>query len=308
MRGQSDPRTAIKDDPAALWRVKEPWSDRPDNPAGFATYITGKVGLGSTGSEILRSTAKGYRPIDVAKFKELEQKATIVGGINALQMVGVPAYASPGQLPVLRLDNDQSGNVLVRMVDGLAKAEGRSVSPTLREASEFIRQRVMDEKAEGIAWFCRGVAMVLAGQTATDKRVRVEEITSMSMSLAANAAASTVVGVFLVPIFDGISVFFKAQSARTQVENARLDGELALFAQGLEQEIQKRQIQTSKDTIDKQIIEAKKELALQVEDAEQTAKTISTIITAGVVATAIGGTALLGFAIIRKIRRKRRSS
>lgn len=305
VRGQPDPMATVKDDPALLWRVKEPWTNRQANTAGLTAYIGGKIGAGTTGAEVLRATAKGWRPIDVAKFKELEQKATIVGGITALSLIGDPIYSTAPEMPILRLDNDKSSSVLMGTVSKLSKQEGKNIPFTLKDHAEYIRQRVTDAKAEGIAWYARAVAMALAGQNASDNRAKVEQTISTGVSLGSNIAYASVIGAPIGVLLDMIAVGFAAQSAKTQLENARIDGDIGLFKQGIEQEIKRRQMSISKDLVSKQIDVAKKILTEQTRQAEETGLLISQFITAAVAGTVIGGTGLLGLSIVRSIRRRK---
>jgi hypothetical protein len=266
--------------------------------------------------------ANGRRPKSKEHLRDAERKATIIGGIMTLQALGEEPWASIdlAEIPPLKLRTTgeaiQKNPVLLRLVALGASLEGKKAPTSIKDAAEFMRQRLIDSEAGGPAWYGRAMHLTLAGSGATAKRSKVEGAVSTGTGLAAKglfaaAAASgpTIIGPIVIGavggIMEGISIGTGLLAGRSKVESARAIGESQGFAQKFEQELDKRAVKQQKKLLDMQIKAAEAEQALEEEAARVQAEKITKVITATVWVGVLGGTAFLGYFAVRAIKRRR---
>jgi hypothetical protein len=301
--------------PYRLWAIPEPWADRPTDAAG---NVFRAVGV-KTGGDALRSTAKGWRPPSATRFQELERKATILGGIMTLQALGVEPWAGMNlkKIPAFKLRDDRTALALLHLVQRGAKAEGKTPPKYIKDASEYIRKRVIEEEAGGPAWAARAMHLSMAGQGATDKRAKVEGAISAGTGLAAKglyaaaaASAPTIIGPIILGtvggILDGVSLTMTVLSGRSKIEEARAKGEANGYALQFQQLLEKRAIREQKELLTEQIRLAEAQRQLEDEAARVQAEQITRYITAAVWISVVGGAGLLTYTVIQ--RRRTRAS
>jgi hypothetical protein len=304
-------------EPYKLWAIKEPWHDRPRDTAGG---VFRAIGL-KTGGDALRSVANGWAPPPQSHFQDLERKATILGGLMTLQALDEEPWASLdlAKIPALKLRNDRSAQALLLAVSTGAKLEGKRPPANIKDASSFMRQRVIASQAGGPAWYGRAMHLTLAGTGATGKRANVEGAVATGTSLAAKAmhattaaASATIIGLPVAAvtgavggILEGVSLGMTALSGRSKVEKARAQGEAQGFAQKFEHSLDKRALRQQKQLLDRQIKAAEAQQAQEEEEARIQGERITKFITAAVWVGVIGGTGLLTYTAVQAIRRRR---
>jgi hypothetical protein len=324
--GKGDPRAktgtgnkpVLMSKPYKLWAVKDPWLERPTDVTG---NVLNAIGL-KTGGDTLRSMANGRRPKNKEHLRELEREATIIGGLMTLQALGEEPWASINleDIQPLKLrtggEYNHKNPLLLRLVVLGAKQEGKVAPTSIKEAAEFMRQRLIDSDAGGPAWYGRAMHLTLAGSGATDKRSKVEGAISSGTGLAAKglyaaaaATGPTIIGPIVIGavggIMDGISLGMGVLAGRSKIESARAIGESQGFAQKFEQALDKRAVRQQKKLLDMQIKVAEAQQALEEEAARVQAEKIVKVITATVWVGVLGGTAFLGYVAVRAIKRRR---
>lgn len=239
MRGEADPELqagpAILRDPVALWRVKAPWRERPEDGIGRAANVVGRIldpgnflaGGFQTGGDRLRSAAIGWRPPSMFgedRFREAEVVGTALGGLDALAAAGIQPWtqltARISQLPQLKLRGDAAivNMPLLGIIRDGARGSGvpeSKLPKTIEEGSEYIREVVTQHDLDAAAWHARVIRMMLIGQVAQMKRQLVEQHISSATSYAAMATSwFPPVGAALT----AISLSAAAASGRTSME------------------------------------------------------------------------------------------
>lgn len=233
MQGKPDPKLdtgpAILRDPVALWRSKEPWNERPHDGVGRAARLIGRMidpgdllGGIKTDGDVVRSQAIGWQPGHDTRFKDIERKATIRGGIDALGAAGihpwVPISVAATKLKPTQLKNDMTGVPLVGLTQNAAQALGLAQPTGLQAAAEFVRQQVNANGLERAAWAARTVHLAMAGVHAQKQRQAVESSVAAATSLASGPlAVIPPVGLALFIV----SLAYTTAGARTSAEQTR---------------------------------------------------------------------------------------
>lgn len=125
--------------PEALWRL-----DPSKRTIDFWGVFTGTLLAG--GEDELIAVAGGAATS--FKNRDLEDRATIRGGIDALRAAGVAGYPDTAKLLSQLIQGPDADQTLIR-----AAGSGS----TLRAASDHIRRAVITRKVERIAWGARGL-------------------------------------------------------------------------------------------------------------------------------------------------------
>lgn len=306
-KGQDDPRTSITMNATALWRSAEPWTSRRTDDVGTARYFATYLNLpgAKTGGSVLNAMAKGFKPYPVAKFQDLERKATIIGGISALSVLGVFPYNEipVDVLPSLKLQNDTNlANLMLRCrFIGVRQGIGDSQFRTATDCAEFIRREVIKHTAEELAWYYRALALTLAGETATDSRAAVEGGVKSTCDSIANYKIPVVSIIARV-----VSYKMAEDESRSQIENAQLNNEVLRYKAEIQQSLARYNIEQLQSTVDAQIEQAKKirsELAVQ---AQANGELIGKFLVGGIVTGTVGGVVLLTAVVVKVARRRRK--
>lgn len=254
MAGRPDPELAtgpsILQDPVALWRSKEPWKERPYDRFGAAVRTAGRIldpsgvfGI-KTGGDYARSTGEGWRPPTMTgmdRFAELERKATVAGGIDALSAAGIHPWSAAAdrianQKP-LKLRSKHSDGALLQAAQGAAQALGRRQPKDMREAAEFIRAEVIRHRLEKAAWVARASRMAMAARLAQKKRQALEMSVSTVTGVAATATSwFPPVGLALTAVSLGTG----AASARTSIEQTRSKAAFEKYVLAFEHAVEER--------------------------------------------------------------------
>lgn len=321
-KGRPDPRGAQDrakkrmGKPYQMWAVKEPWNGRPKDVGGNIARV---VGLKS-GGDSLRSVAEGRKPWG-SKYIDLERKATILGGIAALQAIGASTAWDVANVSgiQLKLSKDPTGPKLLKIVQDAAREKGLPIPKSLRDASELVRKEVISYEVGGPAWYARAMHLALAGTKATAKRGQVEGVVSMGTGLAGQglisaggATSATVigapVGVIMAgagAVLQGVSVGFAALKGRTKVEEARALGAAQGFAQKFQSSLVDWNLRMQQEMLDAQMEQLEREKKKEEREAQLLGERISTVLTYAVVASAVGGSAYLTYLAVQKWKEKR---
>jgi len=133
----------------------------------------------------LTGTAKGYRPTHSQMVSE--QRATILGGLMALQGAGIEGYdtVTIESLPQNMKQREGKDKKLIRAVK---KTTGQSPK-TLKKAAEVVRQAVTAAGLEGAAWPARGLFML--GSSAKRSGITSASTATASTVLSGIAMATT---------------------------------------------------------------------------------------------------------------------
>lgn len=308
------PGPPILNKPVKLWSISEPWPDRPTDTAGNVGRVLG----GKTGGDTLRSMARGWRPPNVVRFQEIERKATIIGALAALQAIEVAPWTAfdLSKLPPLKLKDDRTAQSLLSVVGSGANALGKPAPRTIKDASEFMRQEAKKHGAGGVAWYGRAAALSGSAVGATKKRDTVEGAVATGLSAAKTAmhattagSAATVVGLPVAAvtgivggILEASYWITKSAQSRSKVEKARSEAAVDEYAQLFNQEIDKRGIRQRKRVLEAQIQTAQTQRELEQEQARLMGEKITKVIVIGAWAGALGGTFLVGRALVRAVR------
>lgn len=315
--GQEDPRTSLVVNPVLLWRSKDPWIDRRTDSVGQARYFANLTGIapgGKTGGSVLAAIAKGFRPYPVEKFRDLERKATIIGGITALSMLDIAPFnrIDPSSLPPLKLNGDISANALAlncQLLGSFFKVPRQELG-SMQACAEFIRAKVIENKAETLAWYCRALTLCLAGSVAVESRQKVEA----SASAVLEKSADYIMKIPAPPFAQIIGVAVKitayklaGDQARTTIEDTAIDIDIAKYKQEITQALQLYQADALISSVNDQINQAK---ALRDELAAQSTangELIGNVIVGGICAVGTVGTVLTVRAIYRAVQRRKKS-
>lgn len=308
------PGPPILNKPIKLWAVSEPWPDRPTDTAGNIGRVLG----GKSGGDTLRSMARGWRPPNVMRFQEIERKATIIGALAALQALEIAPWTAFDleKIPPLKLKGDRSAQSLLAIVGSGANALGKPAPQTIKASAEFMRQEAKKHKAGGVAWYGRAAALSGSAVGATKKRDTVEGAVATGLTVAKTglhvttaASAATVVGLPVAAITGIVGGILeasywvtKAAQSRSKVEQARAEAAVNEYAQLFNQEIDKRGIRQRKRLLEAQIQTAEMQRDLEQEQARLMGERITKVIVIGAWAGALGGTFLVGRAIVRAVR------
>ena len=243
-----------------LWNISAPWKGRPvGGGGGGVKKLLGVQSLLDT----YRTLASGNKPIG-ANLIRVEQRGTIVGGITALRMLGVQPWASleEGQIPAVRLlsnDGDPDLVSLVKRVDGSVQ--------DLAQAAEVMRQRVIQNRAQRLAWHAREAAILGPLSHAQNSRALAEKATAGAM--ATGSAIPTPATPFLL-IGGAVTGAIAARSAN-EAKNAQEDYERAVVNMQREAEILRATAPRSSRPLSlrPQRASRRDELAIQAVSAQQ---------------------------------------
>lgn len=221
-----------KDSPQTLWGVKESWGRRKYNTKGAIA----RLAVLKTRADALRDQALGYRPLRA--FIDIERRATIAGGLQALQAAEVGSWVdldlsdlavqARGQKP----EDDKQITSLVR-----TGSEGRWTGKGLQSASEFIRKEVQDHDLGKVAWGYRGLLISEVAKKRMSVRSAIEGASAAALGTAATIAATSSVGPQIIitgptaAILGWASAGATAMAARSRVEMSRTDAAAAAFQQ-----------------------------------------------------------------------------
>lgn len=237
MRGQADPKLEtgppILKDYAALWRSSPPWNIRPKDNAALTARVVSRVldpagmfGGGKTSGDFVRSQAIGWRPVGDGRYVELEEKATIEGGIDALATIGLAPWMHAATVmdtlrPLKLQGEDDTGIKLLGIVQVAATQLGQPRPTSLSAAVEFVRAAVVAQGLERAAWVARMSRMLGAGIRAQKTRSTVETSVSIGLSATATALNGTGIGAIIGLPLQLVALSFGAASARTSAEKSR---------------------------------------------------------------------------------------
>lgn len=287
--------------PKKLWSYAEPWGKRPQDKGGAVAMAFGA----KTGADRVRSMAVGWRPPKSEKYKELERKATILGGIQALQAGGISPWTEVdlAALPTLKTVNDKTYQPLMKVVRQAARPKKIR---NLRAASEHMRKEVTKHGLGGPAWSARGLHLAIAAMNAQAKRGAVEGAVSSTLSLASTATASTGIGIPVAAVLTGLNLGAAAMANRTKVEKARSEGLVAELTAEFQQEMEKvgikQEIQAAREQTQLVMAKAAEQQRVMELEAREEAERRATMLKFAAWGTAIGGTGLLIYAIARRRR------
>jgi hypothetical protein len=292
----------ILDHPDQLWAVEKPWHERPMDSAGQTAAALGA----KTGGDVLRSTAKGYKPTNDKDIQDREQKATIKGGLLALQAAGLSPWneLDLDALPPVKLTDDKSGSPLLQDVRSCASRLGDSLPNSIDDAVKYIRRKVIEADLAEVAWFARAMTLATAGATATQKRQAVENGVALGLNVASAAAASTVIGIIAVPFIDMASVTAKGFAARTTIENARAEAEAKAYGAEFNRALEKQSLRVQINLINQQISIATQISNLEKAQAAEEAAKITQYATIASWSAAFGAIGLVGLALYRRKKRR----
>lgn len=151
--GQSSKRTTrgtrltYSAGPEKLWRSAYPWKDRVRGKKAM------QVGLTFTGfsyEKMAHPISRGMEPPRL--WHKYEQRATILGGAQALQAAGIPGYGvlDIGDLSKAKAGRGRNDKMLLKL----------SQSKSLQQGAERIRRAVIKNKLERPAWGYRGLLLI----------------------------------------------------------------------------------------------------------------------------------------------------
>ena len=280
-----------------LWRVEEPWTDRKIDVAGQVATKTGW----KTAVDRLRSMAKGWRPV-TEKYQDFERKATILGGIQALQAAGIAPWTTVdlSQVPPIQAVGDETERPILDAVRKVSNAG------TLAKASELVRSEVIKHRLEDAAWPARAAHLSLTAYIAQEKRAKVENGVASGLGIAATTATATVVGAPVGAILGALAAVPATQGAKTKIEATRSKADYERFnnefiraidTYTLQQEERKLALTRQKQ---KRLVE---QLELQAAyDAETTAKNFVNLLNGTTWGLFVGGTGLVVYTVYRRLR------
>lgn len=288
--GRPDPRAkktgskAVLGKAYKLWAIKEPWGKRPRDTAGNVARVVGW----KTGGDALRSIAKGQRPWG-KRYIDLERKATILGGLTALQTIGTrTAWLVPDLKVALKLRGDPNGLRLLKAAQQVAQADGDVPPKNLQRAAEYVRRKVIAEEAGGPAWMARALYLALAGTTATAKRAKVESAVATSLGVAGAALDSTGIGAIVGVPLQALGLGFAAASGRSQVEQTRAQEDAKLYTQKFQSMLQARQLRQENEALEAQLAQAEEVRAQEEQRAQVFGLWAGRILTVAVGAAVVG--------------------
>jgi hypothetical protein len=129
-----------------LWGSAYPWADRPGTGKQAVAYtLVGAMAY----EKLAQPIAKGSRP--PAMFQGREWRATILGGLQALSGAGVPGYPDVSHLKVGIRSSDAADAEFLRLSGNAA---------SLKDAAEYIRAEVIQNKLQVPAWNYRALIMI----------------------------------------------------------------------------------------------------------------------------------------------------
>ena len=200
-----------------LWAVKFPWAERK---------VKAKAGpLG---------VAEGYRPL--RSQVRSEWRATILGGLVALQAAGIEGYSNVvvENLPQKMLQSDLADKKLL-----LAVAEATGKEPKdLKAAATVVQKAVIKNDLEAVAWPARAIPMLgaVAKRAAISSAAMGLTSTGLALAAASNAAASAsvVTAIVTLPvaaILGAASAITGAVAGAKQIKVTRAKGKAERFQQ-----------------------------------------------------------------------------
>tara|TARA_Y100000310_G_scaffold303569_2_gene342036 strand:+ start:3872 stop:4861 length:990 start_codon:yes stop_codon:yes gene_type:complete len=221
-----------------LWKVKYPWGDRQ------------KMSSATGASRALTPLAMGKQPL--VRLRKPEYRATIYGAVKALNMSGVPPYAS---MNVDGLSFKARGSkakkndakLLAWAREG-AKAAGKKRKWGLRGGAAFMRKEAIDQNLEEAAWAGRALALLglSARRSAIAGASHGAAASGLQTSAAAMAASSAgPQAIFTLPaagVLQGLSALAGVWSAKTGIQAKKAKAEYAQFDQFLQQAYQRRSL------------------------------------------------------------------
>lgn len=320
MRGNADPELAVGPpilrDPDALWRTAPPWKARPVDTTGQVFRVVGRVldpagvfGGIKTDGDFLRSQALGWRPGPAERFRDIEHKATIAGGIDVLAARGYAPWSSlQGRLtalPPFTLKNDASTLPLLGIVRDAARGLSQTPPSNLAAAANLVRAAVVGADLTRPAWYARGLRLLAAALVAQKKRQVVETAVSTTLAATGAALSSTGVGAIIGLPLAATSAAFSGAGARSAVEESRTQAAYQRMQSELDFELARQNLQQQLGVMQANALNSVVQGAgaftpeLRVE-AEQTAKTVQ-IVVWGTTLSLVTVTALL---VARRLSRR----
>lgn len=149
---------------AILWESVFPWQERK-RQTGFKRLARQKS---------IANQALGWQPIK--DFSTSETRATIYGGIEALQLAGIGNWGS------VVLDSSavhpKNNELDFLFLERVQQASGKKFR-NIKDAAEYIRKTVIENNLQKAAWACR--ALVLLG-IASDRLAKKTAITGAAGS------------------------------------------------------------------------------------------------------------------------------
>jgi hypothetical protein len=289
--------------PAALWRIKEPWDGRPADTLGNASRIFGV----KTSADGARSMATGWRPPALEKFRSLERRAVIYGGLVALQAGGIePWVRLPlDRVPPIKLVGDDSARVLLKF----AATDRNKPFKDLTEAAEHIRKQVKNAGLEAAAWYARGLTLINTALVGQKKQGAVEAAVATGLGATSTALTGTVVGIIAVPFVEAAALVTVGLTTRTAAEQMRSNLMVQSFSRKFAEELDLWALRQKRQVIrDQQLLIASQLEAAQAEqeEAEQAAQEqADKIVSAVQVTSVLLGLVITGIVIERVARRRK---
>lgn len=309
MQGKPDPELwngpTILKDYAALWRIPEPWAGRPKDKAGGVIRTIGRISDPAgilpiqSGGELVRQMAIGWRPLTGMgqdRFGELEQKATIMGALDALAHAGIQPYvqmqAQLEKLPELKLREDKTEQPLLALLG----------QKSLKEAAEKLRLVVIQNGLEKAAWLSRGIRLGIVAKNAQKKRQMVETAVSTATFVAGQALNGTFIGAVVGVPLTAVSATMAGASGRSGIEKVRSDGLIKKYTAELENALATRNIEIKQQIVDRQLNKAEAQLAMIQSSALAEGEQQARYIKYGIGVVAIGLAGLSSYLIVRRLK------
>ena len=201
-----------------LWESPFPWPQRKRQTT-FKRLARQKS---------IANQALGWQPIK--DFSTSETRATIYGGIEALQLAGVGNWAS------VKLDSSAvhpKDNALdFLFLEWTSQASGKKFR-NIKDAAEYVRKEVIQNKLQKAAWACR--ALVLLG-IASDRLAKKTTITGaagsglmtagMAITVATGASG---IGAIVGGVIVGIGALSSLASAASGANAAKAEAHITEF-------------------------------------------------------------------------------
>lgn len=303
----------ILGDPRLLWLSLGPgYLSRPPDPLGTGARVVGV----KTAADGLRTMAEGYRPSTKEQQWQLEQQATIQGGIIALQGAGAypwshvvvdafpPLYFTKGGKRQAAL------NRLATLVRQAAERKGDTFPKGTLMATEYVRSQVARMGVSVPAWAARG--MYLTGEALANQTVRgsAEGTTGQILDTAGKEVAKIPpVGTIVGAIMIAVGWAFKGAAARTAIEAKRSQEAYSSFSQMYEQGMQDAVVKMEGQIASRELELAQEELERLEAEAEKKGKELGRKIAKGVEigswALGFGATGLAGWWVYSRWEKRR---
>ncbi len=179
--------------PQDLWRSAYPWRDRP---GGSTLWRLSATLQGLSYEKMAHQIALGMRP--PRTWENAEFRGTIIGGLRALQVAGVPGFRQDqiGNLEDLKTAAETNRPTNRALDAQLLQLTG---SPSLKEGAEKVRQTVIQHGLERPAWGYRSLVVIRpATGAAAQGRVLVHTVGGTVLAATGGGAPWAVIPALVV--------------------------------------------------------------------------------------------------------------